>query len=149
MANDDATTNQRWEWHRQAAAGDKSIWGQCGDEGIEYRTLAGDDEIGRRTTIQVPTNDWSGKGGESRRRRERWQSHDSVQQVSTIVGGGEQCNNQPTAGATKGAAAVIAVINAAVTVAVAVVYVVVIVIAVFFIAVALAIDAAVSSSAFS
>jgi hypothetical protein len=42
--------------------------GWRGDEGIEYRTLGGDDEIGRRTTMQVPTNDWSGKGGESRRR---------------------------------------------------------------------------------
>ena len=70
-ANDDATTNHRREWHRRAAAGDESIWGQRGDEGIEYPTLVGDDEIGRRTTMQVPTNDWSGKGGKSRRRRER------------------------------------------------------------------------------
>jgi hypothetical protein len=78
VANDDATTNHRREWHRRAAAGDESVWGQRGNEGIEYRTLAGDDKIGRRTTMQVPTNDWSGKGGESRWRRERWQSHDSV-----------------------------------------------------------------------
>jgi hypothetical protein len=31
--------------------GNKSVWGQRGDEGIEYHTLAGDDEIGRRTTM--------------------------------------------------------------------------------------------------
>jgi hypothetical protein len=65
VANDDATTNHQREWNRRAAAGDESAWGQRGDEVIEYRTLAGDDEIGRWTTIQVPTNDWSGKGGES------------------------------------------------------------------------------------
>ena len=78
MANDDATTNYQREWHRWAATGDESVWGQCGDEGIEYRTLAGDDKIGRWTTMQVPTNDWSDKGGESRLRRERRRSHDSV-----------------------------------------------------------------------
>jgi len=67
VANDNATTNHQREWHRRAAAGKESIWGQRGDEGIKYHTLAGDDEIGRRTTMQVPTNNWSGKGSESHR----------------------------------------------------------------------------------
>ena len=68
MANDDAITNHRREWNRRAAADDKIVWGQRGNEGIEYRTLASDDEIGRGTTMQVPTNGWSGKGSESRLR---------------------------------------------------------------------------------
>ena len=68
MANDDATTNHRREWNRRVAAYDESVWGQRGDEGIEYRTFAGNNEIGRWTTMQVPTNDWSGKGGEIRLR---------------------------------------------------------------------------------
>ncbi len=42
-------------------AGNESVWGQRGDEGIEYRTLVGDDKSGRQTTMQVPTNDWSSK----------------------------------------------------------------------------------------
>jgi len=89
VANDDATTNHQREWNRRAAAGDESVWGQRGDEGIEYLTLAGDEEIGRRTTMQqVPTNDWSGKGRESRLRRERRRSHDSVRGATTIAGGG-------------------------------------------------------------
>jgi Flp pilus assembly protein TadB len=101
--------------------------------------LAGDDNI-------VPTNDWSGKGGESRRRRERRRSHDSVRQATTIARGRQQCNNQPTARATKVAtAAVIVIIIAAVTVAVAVAAVVVIAVFAVAVAVAVAIDAAVSS----
>ncbi len=149
MANDDATTNYRREWNRRAAADDESIWGQRSDEGIEYRTLAGDDEIERGTTMHVPTNDWSGKGGESRLQRELRRSHDSVRRATTIAGGGQQCNNQPTAGATKGAAAaVVIIIIAALTVAVAVVVVVVVVVADFAVAVAVAvaIDTAVSSA---
>jgi hypothetical protein len=78
VANEDATTNHRRKWNSWVAADDDSIWGQRGDEGIEYFTLAGDDEIGRGMIIQVPTNDWSGKGGESRLRRELRRSHDSV-----------------------------------------------------------------------
>jgi hypothetical protein len=68
VANDDTTTNHRWEWNKWAAAGNESVWGQRSNEGIEYHTLAGDDEIGRWTTMQVPTNDWSGKGSEIRLR---------------------------------------------------------------------------------
>ena len=122
--------------------GNESVWGQRGDEGIEYHTLVGDDEIGQRMTMQVPTNDWSGKGGESCRQRERQRSHDSVRRATTIAGGGQQYNNQP--GATKGAtAAVVIVIIAAVTVAIAIAIVVVVVVVVV-----VAIDAAVSSAPF-
>ena len=96
---------------------------------------------------QVPTNDWSSKGRESHLRRKRRRSHDSVRGATTIAGGGYQCNNQPTAGATKGAkAAVIVVIITAVTVAVVVIVVVVVVVAVAVAAIAITIDAAVSST---
>ena len=97
---------------------------------------------------QVPTNDWSSKGRESHLRRKRRRSHDSVRGATTIAGGGYQCNNQPTAGATKGAkAAVIVVIITAVTVAIiVVVVVVVVVVAVAVAAIAVTIDAAVSST---
>ena len=107
--------NHQLEWHRRAAAGNESIWGQRGDEGIEYRTLASDDEeIGRRSTMQVPTNDRSGKGtakaaGDESERR---QSHYSKRRATTIAGGGERCNNEPTAGAAKRDAALVVVIIA-------------------------------------
>jgi hypothetical protein len=34
VANNDATTNHQWEWHRRAAAGKEGVWGQHGDEGV-------------------------------------------------------------------------------------------------------------------
>jgi hypothetical protein len=88
--NQQYNNHHQWDWQRRAAAGNKSVWGQHGNKGVDNCTTTGNDESGWQTMIQQSTNDWSSKGGrrlvtrppkdsgESDRQRERRLLHNRM-----------------------------------------------------------------------